>query len=423
MEKKKNNKKRSDSHSRRVIQTSKPELEEFFESVNERMKSLAIAQKHYKARNDKELTIHPGDIFEVLDDVGSWWCLRAPSGRTGHVPKAHLEIIPNPMKENERMYDPPVDPIIVKVPVIVKASVQRQEIEEKAESTATKPQTDPRPATPPAPPPQPKEPEPAPPVASEPKPAPVPPPQPLFPPPPQLYGRPPYHKVVKEVIREVPPSRRYRRIQSRRHNKRAPSPQYSEDSVSSCSSKATSSSGVDSWISDGEYDRALPRTRPSSRSRRPKSGQHHSTRRPAAQPHPSPQPPSRCFCARDRGSSCRRRSICCCSAAQSRTRSSISEMSQRPSSKKDQQQLQQPQQPLIILLESPRQETPPFTQSTVDEQGTEDYCDPNSQPQISIMLPPNAQFTPQVSAYAPQQQYVQAPGYYNWSPQYYQGYA
>ncbi|KAM3174814.1 hypothetical protein ACTXT7_009767 [Hymenolepis weldensis] len=52
---------RHDSYSR----NSRPELEEFFESVHERMKNLAIAQKLYKARNDKELSVQPGDFFEA----------------------------------------------------------------------------------------------------------------------------------------------------------------------------------------------------------------------------------------------------------------------------------------------------------------------------------------------------------------------
>nr|VZI31531.1 unnamed protein product [Spirometra erinaceieuropaei] len=125
---------RQEPRSYRVMRNQKPELAEFFESVDERMKSLAVARKPYKARNDKELTVKPGDVFEVLDDDGAWWCLRAPSGKTGHVPKYHLEPISNPMAPYGRNYDPPTDPIVVKVPVIVKTSVHKEASEEPARS-------------------------------------------------------------------------------------------------------------------------------------------------------------------------------------------------------------------------------------------------------------------------------------------------
>ena len=81
---------------------------------------------------------------------------------------------------------------------------------------------------------------------------------------------------------------------------------------------------------------------------------------------------------------------------------------------------------MIILLEAPKQEATQPSQA-IEDQSVDDYYDPNNQPQISIVLPPNAQIAPQVSAYTPLQQpmpqYTQAPTYYNWTPQYYQGYA
>lgn len=379
-------------------------------------------------------------LLQVLDDEGSWWCLRAPSGRTGHVPKTHLEIIPNPTREAERFNDQPIDPIVVKVPVIVKASVQHQEVEEKVKSSAPKkPATPPPVVPPPEPTPPPKKPESPAPAQSEQKAAPVPPPQPLFPPPMSYHDRPPYHTVVKEVIREVPPYRHYRRAKSRHQSKRNLSPVYSDGSSSSCTSKTSSSSGVASWISDGGYERTIQRQPPPSRPRRPKpqSHQQRSSHRSVPQPLKSPEPSTQshhsgqCCHSGARNSNCRYRSVCCYSSARSRARSSITDMSHRGSSKKEQsqqaqQQLpqQQPQQPMIILLEAPKQEAPQPAQ-VVEEQSLDDYYDPNNQPQISIVLPPNAQVTPQLSAYTPlqQPQYMQAPMYYNWSPQYYQGYA
>ena len=384
-----------------------------------------------------------------MDDVGSWWCLRAPSGRTGHVPKTHLEIIPNPVKEAERFNDQSVDPIVVKVPVIVKASVKHQEVEEKVEpSTPKRAQTPPpsvAPSQPPVPAPPstqtPMPPESAAPAPSEQKSVPVPPSLPIFPPPMHYHDRPPYHTVVKEVIREVPPYRHYRRAKSRHQTKRDPSPGFSDGSGSSCSSKTSSSSGVASWISDGGYERMMQRQRESSRHRRPKPqlhSQQRPSRRSAAQP-PKPQEtaaPSHhsghCCHMGARDSTCRYRSVCCYSSPRSRARSSITEMSHRESSKKDHQsqpsEIQQPQQqqPMIILLEAPKQETVQPSQM-MEDQSLDEYYDPNNQPQISIVLPPNAQITPQVSAYTPlqqqQPQYAQAPTYYNWTPQYYQGYA
>ncbi|CDI97506.1 epidermal growth factor receptor kinase [Echinococcus multilocularis] len=437
MKKRMGGKKKSDSHARRTPQPSKPEIEEFFESVHERMKSLAIAQKSYRARNDKELSVQPGEFFEVLDDVGSWWCLRAPSGRTGHVPKTHLEIIPNPAKEAERFNDQPIDPIVVKVPVIVKASVQHQEVEEQVKSSAPKKPVTPLPTIPPSEStPPPKKSESPVPAQSEQKVAPVPPPQPIFPPPMSYHDRPPYHTVVKEVIREVQPHRHYCRAKSRHQSKRDTSPVYSDRSGSSCTSKTSSSSGVASWISDGGYERTFQRQQPPSRHRRPKPQprQQRSTHRSVPQPSKPPEastpshPSGQCCHSGARNSNCRYRSVCCYSSAHSRARSSITEMSHRGSSKKEQsqqlQQPQQPQQPMIILLEAPKQEAPQPAQMA-EEQSADDYYDPNSQPQISIVLPPNAQVTPQLSAYTQlqQPQYAQAPMYYNWSPQYYQGYA
>ncbi|VDK32064.1 unnamed protein product [Taenia asiatica] len=416
--------------------------------------SLVIAQKSYRARNDKELSVQPGEFFEVLDDVGSWWCLRAPSGRTGHVPKTHLEIIPNPARDTERFNDQPIDPIVVKVPVIVKASVQHQEVEEKVKSSAPKkPATPPPPSPPPVVPPSdptppPKKPESPAPAQSEQKAAPVPPPQPLFPPPMSHHDRPPYHTVVKEIIREVPPYRHYRRAKSRHQGKRNPSPVYSDGSGSSCTSKTSSSSGVASLVSEGGYERTVQRQRPPSRHRRskPQAHQQRSSHRSVPQSVKSPEPPTpshhsgQCCHSGARNPNCRYRSLCCYSSARSRARSSITDVSHRGSGKKEQSQpsqqaqqppqqaqqppQQQPQQPMIILLEAPKQEAPHPAQ-VAEEHSADDYYDASNQPQISIVLPPNAQVTPQLSAYNPlqQPQYGQAPMYYNWSQQYYQGYA
>nr|CDS33861.1 epidermal growth factor receptor kinase [Hymenolepis microstoma] len=446
----KGQRKRSDSRSR----NSRPELEEFFESVHERMKNLAIAQKSYRARNDKELSVQPGEFFEVLDDAGSWWCLRAPSGRTGHVPKTHLELVPNPsIRDSDRYNDQNVDPIVVKVPVIVKASVKHQEIEEQVKSKPPTPQPpsqananqsavsqQPISLTPPPPVqlqqqqyPEPRQEIPSSVTApSEPKIGPssnypAPPPQSIFPP--VRYGeRQPYQTVIKEVIREVPPYRHYRRNKSRYQSKRDVSPQYSVASGSTSSS--SSSSGVASWISDGAQHRG------SSRNRRSKSQlqTHRSSRRSVAQlskAETSPPPPHHCCHG---GKDCRHRSVCCYSSKGSRARSTITDVSQRGPSKKNShqssqqdQQPQQPQQPMIILLEAPKQE--PAQPEVVEGQTAEDYYDPNNQPQISIVLPPNAQLGPAMSAYTPMQtvlqqqpQYAQAPTYYNWTPQYYQSY-
>ncbi|VDL62653.1 unnamed protein product [Hymenolepis diminuta] len=391
----------------------------------------------------------------VLDDAGSWWCLRAPSGRTGHVPKTHLEIVPNPLsKESDRYNDQNVDPIVVKVPVIVKASVKHHEVEEQVKSKPPELQPSsqtitnqsavsrqPSSLTPPPPVevPQRQYPEPkqeipfsAPAAAPNEQKAelssnyPVPPPQSIFPP--VKYGdRQGYQTVVKEVIREVPSYRHYRRNKSRYESKRDISPQYSDASGSTSSS---SSSGVASWISDGAQRRG------SSRNRRSKSQQktHHSARRSVTQPskaEPSPPSPHRCCHS---GKDCRYRSVCCYSSKGSRARSTITDVSHRESNKRDphqslqQNQQQQPQQPMIILLEAPKQETP--QPEMIEGQMAEDYYDPNNQPQISIVLPPNAQLGPAMSTYTPMQtvmqtqpQYAQAPTYYNWTPQYYQSYA
>ncbi|KAM7534966.1 hypothetical protein Aperf_G00000101514 [Anoplocephala perfoliata] len=460
-DKRKNNKKRSESHSHShrgsQFSRSQPELEEFFESVHERMKDLAIAQKSYKSRNDKELSVKPGEFFEVLDDVGSWWCLRAPSGRTGHVPKTHLEIIPNPAKAAAGYNDQTWDPIVVKVPVVVKASVHHQEVEEKMKSStakkrqATPPPTarTPSPSPPSPPPPAQSQPE-TPPKNPAPAPAPAapserkggtasdyppPPPQSIFPPV-NYNDRRPTQTIIREVIREVSPHREYRRAKSKYQAKRDASPQYSEGSGSSCSTKTSSSSGVSSWISDGPEDRMPARREKSPQNHRSKSQQR--TRRPShrsvsrqqkREPQPSAHQPGHCCHAAGRDSTCRYRSICCYSPKCGRARSTITDVSQRESGRKSKQQEQspqQPQQPMIILLEPPKQETVSQPQ-VLEEQVADDCYDPNNQPQISIVLPPNAQlgstitpYTPLQPTLQPQSQYTQ---YYNWTPQYYQGYA
>jgi len=133
-EKNKRNTKHPDSRYERIIANSKPELSGFFDSVNERMKNLVIAKKSYKSRNSKELSVQPGDLFEVLDDDGTWWCLRAPSGKTGHVPQNHLELIPNPLTENSHVPNSSPEPIVIQVPVIIKTHTQTEE--PKAQSPA-----------------------------------------------------------------------------------------------------------------------------------------------------------------------------------------------------------------------------------------------------------------------------------------------
>lgn len=389
-----------------------------------------------------------------MDDVGSWWCLRAPSGRTGHVPKTCLEIIPNPAKGPERFKEQTGDPIVVKVPVIVKAAVHRQEVEDEVKSRPAKQ----RQATPPptARTPPPAQPQPgtkpespaSPPAPSVQKAGtapnyPPPPPQSIFPPL-NYNNRQPSHTVIREVIREIPPYREYRRAKSKYQAKRDASPPFSEGSGSSCTSKTSSSSGISSFISDGTDDRKLARQRESSRNRRSKAQQqtHKSAARQKQkqqEPLTTVHKPERC-CHAAGNSTCRYRSVCCYSSKGARARSTITDVSHRESSKKDhqtekssqqssQQQPQQPQQPMIILLEAPKQEIAP-QQLIPEGQVTDDYYDPNNQPQISIVLPSNAQLGSAMTTYTPlqpalqqQPQYVQSPTYYNWTPQYYQGYA
>jgi hypothetical protein len=44
-----------------------------------------------KANNEKELTLHAGELVEVLDDSRNWWRLRNIFGDVGHAPNTILQ--------------------------------------------------------------------------------------------------------------------------------------------------------------------------------------------------------------------------------------------------------------------------------------------------------------------------------------------
>ncbi|BHF73947.1 T cell receptor binding [Sparganum proliferum] len=345
------------------------------------MKSLAVARKPYKARNDKELSVKPGDVFEVLDDDGAWWCLRAPSGKTGHVPKYHLEPISNPMAPYGRNYDPPTDPIVVKVPVIVKTSVHKEASEEPARSRTPPSRTQQqRQVT--------RSASPAPAPASPPPP---PPPTPLSRSLSQIQptlsssrlerspeSRPEVRTYIKEIVRRSPePIRgsRFIRSTSRRPRRH---------------SGSTSSSDDDSSNYENEPKKSYaPRAARSSRAQT----QHSPAGRNCSKiPH----------CCE--GASCHVhcfRHPCVVHCPKDKKSRQTPPQSPARSEQSQQQQDKQPQQ-VFIILEPPKQEQPP------EVEPPEEYQDPCQTAPIQILLTPGGQFTSSMTV-APQfPQYGQA---------------
>lgn len=53
------------------------------------------------ANNEKEMTVHRGEVLEVLDDTRKWWKARSISGEVGHVP--HTIVSPLPGNGNDKM--------------------------------------------------------------------------------------------------------------------------------------------------------------------------------------------------------------------------------------------------------------------------------------------------------------------------------
>lgn len=339
-------------------------------------------------------------FLQVLDDVGSWWCLRAPSGRTGHVPKYNLDVIPNPLKESfDRHHEPPSDPIIVEVPVIVKTSVQREEPREESVKTITKCPSKRQPSPPKIPLTTPSEQPVDPPqsVATQPcspemevcssstptcqqqicQPS----PQAIFPSPrPMPHSRHhqqqwkwPCYTVMKEIIREVSPSMRYHRSRSKRLNERPSfSPVSGGSGTSSSSEAASSSPGVASWVSaGGKYEKSIPRASRASGKKENKKSRQKIYPQPEHS-HPGPIRCCRSGLRRSSVSGCRHRSVCC-QASQPST-ISTSDVSPRYTRKASPciENQQQPQQPMIILLEAAKQELQP-PQPTYDEQSDDNW--------------------------------------------------
>ncbi|VDL94052.1 unnamed protein product [Schistocephalus solidus] len=324
-------------------------------------------------------TTNTANQDKILDDEGAWWCLRAPSGKTGHVPKYNLESIPNPMAPDGRSYDPPTEPIVVKVPVIVKTSVHRETGEEPTRSRTPPCRTQQqgqvtRSASPvkmPTPPPPTSRPfsqvqPPLSPVRRERSPE----------------SRPQLRTYIKEIVRQSPgPVRGNRYARSISHRPR----RFSE----SLSSSEDDSSNYDN----------KPRKYHISSSARNSRAQNHglsSDRNRLTM--------SRCC----EGSPChvhcvRRKCAHVCCAEDKKSRQTPPQSPAR--SDQSQQQDKQPQH-VFIILEPPKQEqaspAPPEVE-TMDE-----YQDTSATAPIQILLTPGGQFTSSMTVAPPYPQFGQA---------------
>ncbi|KAM7535459.1 hypothetical protein Aperf_G00000092470 [Anoplocephala perfoliata] len=73
-------------------------MEGFINGVRSRGTRLVVAKQTHASQAARELSVNVGDILEVLDDSNDeWWCVRTPSGQTGHVPYRCLEMLEGQM--------------------------------------------------------------------------------------------------------------------------------------------------------------------------------------------------------------------------------------------------------------------------------------------------------------------------------------